>query len=155
MDHIHRQQDHIHRQQILGRHQVPTSVRLTFLHWGGYGAARDVDRWDSMALRVRQAYHTLSAQSHGQPRFQIEMIAGGAHLPHPLQRIFRTPLQVTAASLASFFERMLQSDETLELEGLLVIVTLVGEDMQNAVAQGRGRTLGMTLIPAHLKKKGT
>lgn len=146
--------DYIQRQQIINQQGVPTSVRLTFQHWGGLGAVTDEDRWDAMALRVRQAYYYLSAQSHGQPRFQIEIIAGDERARNPMQRLFRLPTHVTGLGLGESFEQMLTSDETLELEGLTIIVTLVGEDMQNAVAQGSGRTLGMNLIPAHLKKKG-
>ena len=82
------------------------------------------------------------------------MIAGDEGVAHPMQRPFRLPSQVDGETLSKFFEDMLQSDETLELEGLTVVVTLIGADMQNPVAQGRGRTVGMKLIPAHLKKKG-
>jgi hypothetical protein len=147
--------DYIQREVIWNINATrPSSVELTFQHWGGMGAARDDDRWDSMALRIRNAYQTLRQHTHGHPNFMIEMIAGDERARAPINRPFGNVMGVTGEALSGFFEQMLQSDETLELEGLVVVVKLVGEDMQNPVAQGRGRSLGMKLIPSHLKNKG-
>jgi len=131
------------------------AIAFTFLHWGGPGAARDATRWERMALRVRRGYHRLVQYSHGRPKFEIEMIAGDETVPRPMTRPFSNIDSCTAEALSTFFEQMLQSDETLELDGLRIIIRLIGADMQNPVVHGRGRPMGMHLIPAHLKKRGT
>ncbi len=149
--------DYIHQEQIATPNQphIPLAIRLTFHHWGLVGRQRtDDERWTDMAARVRAAYQTLILQIGGHPAFQIEMVAGDEHARNPMVRMFRNVNGVTGFVLGGFFENILQSDETLELEGLTVVVSLVGQDMQNRGAVGRGRSLGMKLVPPHLKKKG-
>lgn len=148
--------DHIQVHTIWqGNTQRPSAVRLTFQHWGIHTQqATDAQRWNQMAVRIRAAYHQLTAGTFTHPHFLIEMIAGDEQARQPLSRPFSNVNNVYGPVLSEFFEEMLQSDETLELEGLTVVITLIGEDMQNRRGRGRGRTLGMKLIPARLKNKG-
>lgn len=51
------------------------------------------------------------------------------------------------------FQGMLQSDETLVLEGMRVTVQFIGGAMNHEI-YGTGRTFGAKCLPQHLKKRG-
>lgn len=131
-------------------------VQLTFLMWGGPLEPTVPDRWEHMATFVREAYQDLLALQRHMDRatFEIEMLPNDERVRNPLTRMFRNVDAVTGDFLNAFYEQILQSDETIELTGLRIIVKLLGTEMQNRRVTGRGRAPGFKSVPPHLKNKG-
>lgn len=69
------------------------------------------------------------------------------------QRTFGRIGSITADIFLALYEGMLQSDETLSLDGMRITVQLIGGEMNNQIA-GRGCTHGARALPKHLKGRG-
>lgn len=69
------------------------------------------------------------------------------------QRTFGRIATMTADVFLNIYEGMLQSDETLVLDGMRITVQLIGNEMNRQIA-GRGCTHGARALPKHLKGRG-
>jgi DNA polymerase family B len=136
-----------------GDHPNPM-ISYTFLMHSGFIPPTIAQRWDDMANRIRQGYAQLAALQHIQnPRFILHVIPGGP-IPYHTARFFANIDAITGERLSDIYKDLLQSDETIQMEGLTIELSLAGVDMPNRNASGRGRGLGFKLIPPHLKHKG-
>lgn len=129
---------------------------LTFLHWphpffGRRRLANDAVRWEDMARRIIGL-----AQGVGINHVGLTLTPA----PDPV-RPERRPRQITIPNvsrltgdfLQGIFESMLQSDETLRVEGFRIVVDSL-EGLPRAREGGRGRMPGCNSIPKRLKNMG-
>ena len=107
-------------------------------------------QFDAMALRIRQE---LTGRY---PGHRLDMLVefypqnGVANVHNTVRFI----AGITGTYLFNIYNGILQSQETIQVEGLRIRITVVGQRMGRRRGRGRGRTLGANHLPAKYKGLG-
>lgn len=124
-----------------------------FLHYPGtavFGYELNVvQRFEEMAelLRARIAHEGIQ-------HILLTLNPHEAHGHYERQRIFHSTVGVTGSVLHSIFEGMVQSQETLELEGFVITLEDASASFVEHDRGGFGRASGTKLIPEKLRGYG-
>ena len=102
-----------------------------------------------MRATLAQHYHFGHYEAH---TFLVEFYPTDAP-EWRRQRTYGTIAAISAASFLGLYESMLQSDETLTLDGMRITVQLIGNQMNHEV-YGAGCTHGARALPQHLRGRG-
>lgn len=106
------------------------------------------DRWEDLVRRIRQ----FLARFPDNTPLNINMTS---RTGMGTSRLLRNGGVLTAEFLIGFFEYLLHSNETLELESVDISVTVIDRMPDSRViGRGSGRTHGFNLLPDELKNMG-
>lgn len=129
------------------------------------------ERWETMAAEIRSRLISIFNASPTEPAgtknqlkipnknflenpYLIDFLPARDQSSSNVQRTFRSVQAITGEYLASVYNDMLHSAETLELVGFRLRVQVIGKVMRRGRPLGGARNSGFNLIPTHLKKRG-
>ncbi len=110
------------------------------------------EQFDAMGTRIRSE---LGARYNLENRLDmlVEMIPANGVVINA-SRTIRNINGITGEFLHNFYLNILQSNETIQLEGLRIRIRIVGSRMVRRRGRGRGRTTGSNHLPAKYRGMG-